>query len=184
MKIIVAITGASGVILGQRLLEELGRSGHETHLIVSEGARAVAKFEEGKSVDEIKKLASKSYSENELTASIASSSFLVDAMVVVPCSMKTLSAIANGFADNLIVRAAENALKMGWKLVVVPRDTPLSLAAIENMRKVKLAGGIILPPAVAYYPNPKRIQDVTDFFVGRILDVLRVDHELYKRWKQ
>jgi len=102
--------------------------------------------------------------------------------VVVPCSMKTLSAIANGYADNLIVRAAENVLKMGRKLVVVPRDTPLSLAAIENMRRLKLAGAIVLPPNVAYYFGPKTIDDVTDFMAGKILDALGVGHELYRRW--
>ena len=181
MKIIVAVTGASGIILGERLLKEMKRLDYETHLIVSESASKVARHENVKPAS-LKKLASFVYDESDLSARIASSSFTVDAMVVVPCSMKTLSAIANGFADNLIVRAAENCLKMGWKLVVVPRDTPLSLSAIENMRKIKISGGIVLPPAVAYYPKPKTINDVTDFFIGKILDVLGVEHNLYKRW--
>jgi 4-hydroxy-3-polyprenylbenzoate decarboxylase len=182
MKVIVAITGASGIVIGERLLEELKRGGQETHLIVSAGASEVARHEECRSIKELKKLATRVYGEKDLTSRLASSSFIVDAMVVAPCSIKTLSAIANGYADNLIVRAAENALKMNWRLVVVPRDTPLSLSAIENMRKIKLAGGIVLPPAVAYYPKPKTIDDVTGFLVGKILDALAVDHNLYRRW--
>lgn len=182
MKIVVAVTGASGVVIGARLVGELSRLGHETHVIVSSAARKVAGFE-GVDLDGLKKIASHVYDESDLSARVASSSFAVDAMVVAPCSMKTLSAIANGFADNLIVRAAENALKMGWRLVLVPRDTPLSLAAIENMKNVKAGGGIILPPAVAYYPKPKTIEDVTGFFVGKILDVLGIEHKLYRKWK-
>lgn len=181
MRVIVAITGASGIILGQRVLEEL--NGHETHLIITEAAEKVAKYEETKSIDNIKKLANHVYTEDDLAARIASSSCKVDAMVIVPCSMKTLSAIANGFCDNLVTRAAENVLKMGWKLVIVPRDTPLTLAAIENMKKLKMAGAIILPPNVAYYHKPKTIDDVTNFFVGKILDVLGIEHKLYKRWE-
>ncbi|MFH1788010.1 MAG: UbiX family flavin prenyltransferase [Candidatus Altiarchaeota archaeon] len=183
MKVIVAVTGASGVVIGVRLVEELGKGGHEAHVIVSDGARQVAKYEGVRSLDKMDEVASHVYDENDLAASIASSSNLVDAMVVAPCSMKTLSAIANGYADNLIVRAAENALKMNWPLVVVPRDTPLSLAAIENMQKLKKAGAIILPPAVAYYPKPKTIDDVTDFLVGKILDTLKIKHNLYRKWK-
>lgn len=183
MRIIVAVTGASGVVIGVRLIEELVKGGHEAHVIVSDGARNVAKYEGVSSLKDIEKIASNVYDENDLAASIASSSNIIDAMIVVPCSMKTLSAIANGYSDNLIVRAAENALKMNWQLIVVPRDTPLSLAAIENMRKIKLAGGIILPPAVAYYPKPKKIDDVTDFFVGKILDTLKIEHNLYRKWK-
>ncbi|ODS43067.1 MAG: aromatic acid decarboxylase [Candidatus Altiarchaeales archaeon IMC4] len=178
MRIIVAVTGASGVVIAKRVLESL--SGHEVHLIVSENAKKVMKYERVE-IDE--NLCKKSYSENDMAALIASSSFAVDAMVIVPCSMKTLSAVANGFCDNLIVRAAENVLKMGKRLVVVPRDTPLTLAAIENMRRVKLSGGIILPPVAAYYNEPKSADDMTDFFVGKILDVLGIKHGLYKKWK-
>lgn len=181
MRVIVAITGASGVILGQRIIEEL--KDHETHLIVTCGAVDVSKFEDNLSIAEIKKLASHVYDEDDLTAKIASSSYAIDAMVIVPCSMKTLSSVANGYSDNLVTRAAENILKMGWKLVVVPRDTPLSLAAIENMRKLKIGGAIILPPAVAYYNKPKTADNMTDFIIGKILDVLGLEHRLYKKWK-
>ncbi len=180
MKIVVAITGASGIILGQRLLEEL--KGHETHLVITKNAEKVAKFEECKSVKEIKKLAKFVYDENEIEAGISSSSYPVDAMVVIPCSMKTLSSIANGFSDNLVNRAAENILKLNKKLIVVPRDTPLTLAAIQNMEKLKLAGAIILPANIAYYFKPRTINDITNFTVGKVLDALSMEHKLYKRW--
>lgn len=181
MRIIVAVTGTSGIVLAKRLLEEL-RGGHETFLIVSDMARKVAEYEDV-SIGKMEKLASHVYSEDMLDAGIASSSNLVDAMVIVPCSMKTLSAVASGFCDNLVTRAAENVLKLGGRLIVVPRDTPLSLAAIENMAKLKAAGVLIVPPNMAYYHKPKTVGDVTDFFVGKVLDALRVEHRLYRRWR-
>ncbi|MEA3460169.1 MAG: UbiX family flavin prenyltransferase [Chloroflexota bacterium] len=178
MKIVVAITGASGAILGQRLLENLTE--HETHLIVSEAGEKVIAYELGKGVE---LPATARYKADDLEAPLASSSFLVNAMVVVPCSMKTLAGIAHGYADNLILRAADNVLRMGKRLVVVPRETPLSLADIENMGRVKLAGAIVLPPVMAYYYKPRTVDEVTDFFVGKILDVLGIEHKLYKRWQ-
>jgi flavin prenyltransferase len=179
MRIIVAVSGASGTILAKRLIESL--KGHEVHLILSSGAKEVAKLE---SVDTgaMERLAKKAHGESDMTSALASSSNPVDAMVIVPCSMKTLSAVANGYADNLITRAAENVLKMGGRLIVTPRDTPLSLAAIENMRSLKLAGAIILPANIAYYSEPKTVDDITDFIVGKILDALRIEHKLYGRW--
>ena len=181
MKIIVAITGASGVILAERLLSSL--NDHDTYLIVSDMAERIARYE-GVDLDRAKKSAGHSYSENELDADIASSSHSIDAMVVIPCSMKTLSAIANGFCNNLITRAAENILRMGKKLILVPRDTPLSLASIENMRKAKISGAVILPPNMAYYYGPRTLDDVTNFFVGKVLDALGLEHNLYKKWKR
>ena len=103
-------------------------------------------------------------------------------MAVLPCSMKTLSAIANGLCDNLINRAAENVMKTGRLLVIAPRDTPLSLASLENMSKLKGDGALIVPPVMAYYYKPKTIDDVTDFFVGKVLDCLRIEHDLYDKW--
>jgi len=182
MRVVVAVTGASGIVLAKRLLEELKGHGHETHLIVSRGAADVAE-DEDVDLDEMRGLSSAVHEAGDMRSILASSSNPVDAMVVVPCSMKTLSSIANGYADNLITRAAENALKMGWRLIVVPRDTPLTLAAIENMRRLKLGGALILPPNVAYYNKPETADDVTDFIVGRILDALRIDHSLYRRWR-
>lgn len=182
MRVIIAVTGASGVVLGKRLLDVLRDTKHEIHLIISESAKKVIKHELGK-IDEIERPADFLYKEDDLEARISSSSYRVDAMVIIPCSMKTLSAIANGFSDNLITRSAENILKLGKNLVVVPRDTPLTLAAIDNMKKLKLAGAVILPPNMAYYYKPRTVDDVTNFFVGKILDVLDIEHKLYKKWK-
>jgi len=177
MRICVAITGASGVVLGQRLLENL--HGYEVHLIVSDAARRVIALELGR---DVRLPADYQYDNKDIAAPLSSSSFLVDAMAVVPCSMKTLAGIAHGYADSLILRAAENALRLNRKLVLVPRETPLSLSAIENMRQARLSGAIILPPTMAYYYEPKSVDDVTDFFVGKILDALSFEHHLFRRW--
>ncbi|RLI88896.1 MAG: hypothetical protein DRO62_02805 [Candidatus Altiarchaeales archaeon] len=181
MKIIVAVTGTSGVILAERLLENL--NDHDTYLIVSHMAEKIAGYE-GVDLGRAKKSTGHFYRENELDADIASSSHSIDTMVVIPCSMKTLSAIANGFCNNLITRAAENILKMGKKLILVPRDTPLSLSSIENMRRAKISGAVILPPNMAYYYRPKTLDDVTNFFVGKVLDALGIEHDLYKKWSR
>ncbi len=182
MRVVVAITGASGVVIGKRLVEELAKLEVELHLIISKGAEDVGKYEESTDFKEIEDIAAYVYDEKDLSSRLSSSSFIVDAMVVVPCSMKTLSAIANGYCDNLISRCAENALKMGWKLITVPRDTPLSLPAIENMRKLKMAGAIILPPNLSFYTNPRSIDEALNFIVGKIIDSLGIDHKLYARW--
>jgi len=185
MKIVVAISGASGVVLGKRLVEVLksndNKDKYEVHLIISEAAKEIAGYEET-DLSTARKVADYSYDEDDLQAGIASSSYGVDAMVVLPCSMRTLSAIANGFCDNLINRAAENMLKMGRLLVVSPRDTPLSLSALENMAKLRDEGALIVPPVMAYYYKPQTIDDVTDFFVGKVLDCLRIEHDLYNKW--
>jgi polyprenyl P-hydroxybenzoate/phenylacrylic acid decarboxylase-like protein len=178
MKICVAITGASAVVLGQRVLENL--RGHEVHLIVSEAAHRVIAIEMGRDVP---LPADFEYDNRDIAAPLASSSFLIDAMVVVPCSMKTLAGIAHGYSDNLILRSAENCLRLNRKLVLVTRETPLSLSAIENMRQARLSGAIILPPTMAYYYEPKSLDDVTNFFTGKILDALNVEHHLFKRWQ-
>ncbi|MFL7808361.1 MAG: UbiX family flavin prenyltransferase [Anaerolineae bacterium] len=180
MELIVALTGASGVSIGARLLDVLAEQGrHEVHLLVSDGARAVMAHELGA---DPALPASWRWDVGNLAAPIASSSRAAEAMVVVPCSMKTLAAMAHGYANDLIVRCAEVMLRIDRPLVVVPRETPLSLPAIENMRLLKLAGAILLPPVVAYYPRPQTVDDITDFFVGKILDVLGLDHDLYRRW--
>jgi 4-hydroxy-3-polyprenylbenzoate decarboxylase len=178
--IVVAITGASGSIIGVRLLETLaGQGEHAVHLIVSSGAQAVMIQELGA---DVRLPATHRWGPNDLVAPIASSSRAPDAMVVAPCSMKTLSAVARAYTSNLIVRTAEIMLRLGRPLVLMPRETPLSLPAIENMRLAKRAGAIILPPVVAYYPRPQTVDEVTDFFVGKVLDVLELEHNLYRRW--
>lgn len=176
MKFVVAITGASGAVLAVRLLEQLRE--HQVYLIVTKAARVVIQHELG----DPGLPCTHCYDETALDAPIASSSHIVDAMVVVPCSTKTLAAIACGWTNNLVVRAADIALRMNRRLVLIPRETPLSLPAIENMRAASRAGAVILPPSMAYYYAPKTVDDVTDFFVGKILDQLGLPNDLYRRW--
>lgn len=183
MRLVVAITGSSGVVYGVRLLEACKKLGIETELIISKAAETLLKLELGKSSEELQKLAARSYPQDDMTAPIASGSYRVDGMVVVPCSMKTLGAVANGIADNLITRAADVTLKQNRPLVLVPRETPLNLIHLENMAKLKRAGATILPAAPAYYHKPEKISDLVDFIVGRILEMFGVEHELYRRWK-
>jgi 4-hydroxy-3-polyprenylbenzoate decarboxylase len=181
MDIVVALTGASGVVIGVRLLEVLAaQATHRVHLVVSAGAEAVMAHELDPGVP---LPATYRWQPGDFSAPIASSSRAPQAMVVAPCSMKTLSAIAHGYADDLIGRVADMMLRLNRPLVLMPRETPLSLPAIENMRLAKLAGAIILPPVVAYYPCPRTVDDVTDFLVGKLLDVLGIDHSLYRRWR-
>jgi 4-hydroxy-3-polyprenylbenzoate decarboxylase len=182
MELVVAITGASGVEIGARLLAVLhSLERHSVHLLLSDSGRAVIDYEMGSDVE---LPASFHWSVNDFSAPIASSSQAPDAMVIAPCSMKTLSAVASGFTSDLVSRVADMMLRMGRPLVLMPRETPLSLPAIENMRMAKLAGAIILPPIIAYYPRPQSLDQVTDFFVGKVLDVLGIEHDLYRRWGQ
>jgi 4-hydroxy-3-polyprenylbenzoate decarboxylase len=180
VEIVVAITGAYGAVIGVRLLEVLAEQrAHSVHLIVSTAAQAVIALELD---SDVRLPATHRWDVDDLAAPIASSSHAADAMVIAPCSMKTLSAVAHGYASDLIVRSAEIMLRLGRPLVLMPRETPLSLPAIENMRQAKQAGAIILPPVVAYYPRPQTVDEMTDFFAGKVLDVLGLDHNLYRRW--
>lgn len=177
MRLIVAVTGASGAILAARLLDQLRE--HEVHLIVSDAAHAVLRHELG--TDDLP--AARRYDESDWNSPLASSSFIAEGMAIVPCSMKTLAMVGHGLSSNLIGRAAENVLRMGRRLVLVPRETPLSLAAIDSMRQSRLAGAVILPPNMAYYFRPQTLDDMTDFIVGKILDVFGIPHILYQRWE-
>jgi 4-hydroxy-3-polyprenylbenzoate decarboxylase len=180
VEIAIAITGASGVTIGVRLLEVLAEQEiHQVHLLVSAGAKDVMAHELGSHVS---LPAAHRWDVDDLASPISSSSRAPEAMVIAPCSMKSLSAIAHGYASDLIVRVAETMLRLERPLVLMPRETPLSLPAIENLRLAKLAGAVILPPVVAYYPRPQTVDDVTDFFVGKVLDVLGLQHDLYHRW--
>jgi 4-hydroxy-3-polyprenylbenzoate decarboxylase len=183
MHLIVAITGCSGVIYGVRLLEACRKLGIETDLIVSQAAEKLLELELGKTIKDIRKLATRNYSQDDLAAPLASGSVKTDGMVIAPCSMKTLGAIASGIADNLITRAADVTLKEGRPLVLVPRETPLNLIHLENMVRLKLAGATILPAMPGFYHEPKEISELVDFIVGKILDVLGVEHKLYRRWQ-
>jgi len=184
LKLIVAITGASGVIYGKRLLEVLKEKDVETHLIISRTATKLIEYELGTKPENMEKLAAHTYSADDLFAPVASGSFKTDGMVIIPCSMKTMAGIANGYSDNLILRAAEVALKEKRKLILVPRETPLSSIHINNMLKLSRLGAIIVPAMPAYYHKPKHIDDLVDFIVGKVLDLLGIEHKLFKRWQE
>lgn len=182
MRLVVAVTGASGVIYGKRLLEVLREKNVETHLIVSRAAEKVVEHELGLSKKDLEKLATHSYDVDDLTAPLMSGSFKTDGMVIVPCSMKTLAGIVHGFADNLILRAADVALKEKRPLVVVPRETPLSLVHLRNMLEAAKTGVFMVPAMPAFYQQPRKIDDLVNFIVGRVLNCLGIEHRLFKRY--
>ncbi len=183
-EIVVGISGASGVIYGIRLIEVLKEIENiSTHLIISEPGKQVIGIETEYSVNDVEALADHVWGEREFTAPVASGSHRTNGMVVVPCSMKTLSGIANGFSDNLMGRAADICLKEDRRLILVPRETPLSLIDLENMVRVRRAGAAVLPACPGLYPNPQTVTEMIDFVVGRVLDLLDVEHELYRRWE-
>ena len=185
--ILIAITGASGVIYGVELLKALKELNIETGLLISDPAKIVMKYElkdYSDDLDEIKSLADHYFDANEIDSSVNSGSFKFDSLVIIPCSMKTASAIANGYASNSISRVADVALKERRNLVLVPRETPLRDVHLENMLKISKEGRIILPAMPAFYHNPESVSDMTDFIVGKVLDVLRIDNEMFKRWEK
>lgn len=154
---------------------------------MSESAKTVMRYEQENFEASMKRIESNSdemYAENDIAASIASGSFKVDGMVVSPCSMKTLSAIANGYSDNLVSRAADVQLKQQRKLVLVPRESPLNAIHLENMLKLARIGVWIIPPMLCYYTKPESVEDLTDNVVGRVLDAFEIEHNLYKRWEK
>jgi flavin prenyltransferase len=183
-RIVVGLSGASGAIYGVRLLETLAAMGGvETHLVMSKGAEATITYETDRTPSEVAALADVAYDERNLAAAIASGTFLTSAMVVAPCSIRTLSAIANSANDNLLVRAADVHLKERRKLVLVVRETPLHHGHLRLMSDVTLAGGIILPPVPGFYIRPTSIDDLINHTVGKILDVIGLtDHGLFSRW--
>jgi 4-hydroxy-3-polyprenylbenzoate decarboxylase len=182
-KIVVGFSGASGVIYGIRLLEILHSINIQTYLIISEWAKRNIETETHKTLEYVKSLSSVNYDNFKLDAAVSSGSFLHDGMVIVPCSMKSLSSIANGYDDTLISRAASVTLKESRTLILVPRETPLSRIHLENMIKLQDAGAIILPAMPGFYHKPSTIDEIIDHLVGKILDQLRIKHELFTRWK-
>ena len=182
MKLTIAITGASGVIYGKRLLEVLHNKNVETHLVISQAAKKIIKHELETTEKTLEKLANHVYEIYDWSSPIVSGSFKMDGMVIVPCSMKTLAGIASGFSENVILRAADVTLKEGRKLILVPRETPLNTIHLRNMLDLANQGAIIIPAMPAYYHKPIKIEELIDFVVGRVLDQLNVEHSLYKRW--
>ncbi len=170
MKLVIGISGASGYRLGERLLELLP-SGIEKHVVVSESAKVVAKYEE-----------MRIYGNDDISAPISSGSFGADAMIIVPCSMNTLAKIACGIADNLLTRAASVMIKEQKKLLLAPREMPLSPIALENMLKLSRLGVIVSPPMLSYYAECGSLEEMERFVVGKWLDSLGIQNDLYIRW--
>ncbi|ODS37159.1 aromatic acid decarboxylase [Candidatus Altiarchaeales archaeon WOR_SM1_SCG] len=182
MKIAVGITGTTGVIIGIRFLEVL-QDIAETHLVISDVAEKIIETETGYTIEDVKKLCGKCYKNSDFFSPLASGSFNFYASVVVPCSMKTLASVANGYNENLISRICDVSLKQNRKLILVPREAPLNLIHLKNMVAAKEAGAIIIPPLLSFYHKPGNIDDMIDFTVGKILDSLKIEHNLYKRWQ-
>ena len=181
-RIIVGMSGATGVIYAVRMLKTLSACGVETHLVVTQSAIKNMAIETEYTATDLEAMAHTVYDVDDVGGAIASGSYKVDGMVVVPCSIKTLSAIANSFNYNLLVRAADVTLKERRRLVLVVRETPLHEGHLELMTKVTRMGGVIMPPVPAFYHVPKTIDDLIDQTVGKVLDLFSIDAKLFKRW--
>ena len=181
-RIIIGITGASGAYYGMRTLSLLREKGFETHLVLSKAGKKVLELETDCTARDVEAMASHAYDANDLGAPIASGSFLTDGMIIAPCTMKTLSAVANSYASNLVERAADVALKEKRKLVLVVRETPLHKGHLRLMTLAADMGACILPPIPAFYHKPATIDDIIDQTVGKIFDQLGIEHDLFKRW--
>jgi 4-hydroxy-3-polyprenylbenzoate decarboxylase len=183
MVLIIGITGATGALYGVRLLQVLSEiKGIETHLVISEAGELIIRREDKMDLAEVKRLASFSYDINDIAAPISSGSFKRDGMIVAPCTVKTMSALANSYADNLLVRAGDVTLKERRKLVLLVRETPLHLGHLRNMERLTEMGAIIFPPVPAFYNHPHTIADIIDQTIGKVLDLFDIKHDLYKRW--
>jgi 4-hydroxy-3-polyprenylbenzoate decarboxylase len=181
-RLVVGISGASGVIYGVRLLSLLKETPYETHLVISESGKLNIEIETDYKPAEVEAMADFTYDCRDVAASLASGSFLTEGMVVVPCTIKTLSGIANSYTNNLLVRAADVTLKEKRKLVLVVRETPLHKGHLRLMTMAAEMGAHILPPVPSFYHQPKTIQDIIDQTIGKIFDYLGIEHHLFKRW--
>jgi 4-hydroxy-3-polyprenylbenzoate decarboxylase len=182
-RIVVGISGASGAIYGVRLVEVLRDTPDvEVHLIVSRGAAATVEYETDRSVEDVRALADVVHEETDLAAALASGTFPTDGMAIAPCSIRTLSSVANSANDNLITRAADVHLKERRRLVLMVRETPLHAGHLRLMSDATAAGAVILPPVPGFYGRPRTIDDLVDHSVGKALDVLGIDHQLFRRW--
>ena len=184
-RIIVGISGASGIAYGLRLLRFFkGRGDYETHLVVSENAEKLVQIEGKMPLSELRELASRCWAPYDFEAPIASGTFRTGGMVVAPCSMKTLSAVANSYSENLLVRAADVTLKERRPLVLIVRETPLHSGHLELMLKASRMGAVILPPSPGFYSEPATIDDLVDQIAGKALDLLGIENDIYARWNK
>lgn len=183
MRLIIGLSGASGIIYGIRLLQVLKSKNIETDLILTETAAKIIELETALKVSDVINLATRVHDIKNLSAPIASGSQHIDGMIIIPCSMKTLAGVACGFTDNLLLRAADVSLKEKRTLVLVPRETPLNVIHLKNMLKLAKMGVIILPAMPAFYYRPRKIEDLVDHIVGKVLDVFNIRHNLYEKWR-
>jgi len=184
VRIIVGISGATGAVFGIRILEALRKYNVETHLIISRWARYTIPLETNYTVKEVEDIASVVYNPSDQAAAISSGSFQVDGMIIAPCSMKTLASIRMGMSETLLGRAADVSLKERRKLIILPRETPLSTIHLENMLTLSKMGATIIPPMPAFYNNPNTIDDIINHIVARTLDQLGIENTLTKRWQK
>jgi 4-hydroxy-3-polyprenylbenzoate decarboxylase len=182
MGLVVGISGATGAIYGVRLLEVLKEKGVETHLVITSTAQRILVQETAYAVGGVRALASHVYEDDDLWAPVSSGSFKTDGMVVIPCSVKTLSGIAHSYNENLLTRAADVTLKERRKLVLVVRETPLHQGHVELMLQACRMGAILFPPMPAFYFKPRTIEDLVNHTVGKVLDQFGIDHDLFVRW--
>lgn len=182
MRLVVGITGSSGIVYGIRMLEVLKRLKVDVHLIMTEWAKKCLALETDFDLKYAKSLASTYSEDSNLAASVSSGTHKTDGMIIIPCSMKTLSSIANGYEESLVARAAGVTMKESRKLVIVPRETPLTSIHLENMLKLARIGIVILPAMPGFYNKPKSIDDMVNHVVGKCLDQFGIEHNLFKRW--
>lgn len=181
-RIVIGISGASGVTYGVRMLELLGEMDFETHLIISKAGRLNIEIETDYQPDAVEAMADFTYDHKDMAASLASGSFLTEGMVVVPCTIKSLSGIANSYNENLLVRAADVTLKEKRKLALVIRETPLHVGHLRLMTLAAEMGAHLLPPVPSFYHQPKTIEDIIDQTIGKVFDYMGIEHDLFKRW--
>lgn len=184
-RLVIGMSGASGAILGIRLLETMKEvADWETHLVISRGAEMTISDETGYSLKQVIDLADKVYDNQNINEHIASGTFRTEGMIIIPCSMKTVAGIANGYSDNLLLRAADVTLKEHRKLIVVARENPLSTIHLRNMLTLAEAGAFIMPPVISYYNRPLSLEEMNLQIIGRILDKFEIDINGYKRWDE
>ena len=181
-RIVVGISGASGVTYGVRMLELLRKTDFETHLIISKAGKLNIEIETSYKPAEVEAMADFTYDHKDMAAALASGSFLTEGMVVIPCTIKSLSGIANAYNENLLVRAADVTLKEKRKLVLVVRETPLHIGHLRLMTMAAEMGAHLLPPVPSFYHQPKTIEDIIDQTIGKVFDYIGIEHELFNRW--